>query len=438
MPRLDVELTSSRGDGTWTWRKAGARQPKGEIAESLLPPSSKVGDVLRVEAEQLLDGIEITAVLPPKGERVERFERIELKGRPAPEQLVSTSLAPKGRGAREARRRGRDGDERRSRGDAERQSRGQQRRTQRPAPPPLPERPKPKRLRPLRRHRDAVLESLETEFRPIAEQVLKGGVPAVRQALDAQNAQNREAGRPEVAGDELIAIAERLLPQLRAAEWRDRADAALKILDEIDLRDLRSVVVASDAGRDEESRALGQQLKEALARRVEEEHQSWLGELTELLDAERIVRALRVSSRPPKAGVPLPSAIAERMATLASAAMTAEITTERWTMLLDALSFSPVRNSVKPAALPDPVPDALLDAVRAVADRLPHIVEVFGIDPASVPKQAKRRPGQGAPRRQRKNPSAEQTPEPPAEPTSEPSAEQSEEITGAGEDQPVE
>ena len=87
MPRLEVELTSARPDGTWTWRKAGARQPKGEVDAALVPDGAKVGDVLRVEADVLVDGIDITAVLPPKGERKDRFERIEIKGRPAPENL---------------------------------------------------------------------------------------------------------------------------------------------------------------------------------------------------------------------------------------------------------------------------------------------------------------------------------------------------------------
>src|SRR6187549_2291193 len=125
MPRLEVELTSARPDGTWTWRKAGARQPKGEVEAALLPDGAKVGDVLRVEADVLVDGIDITSVLPPKGERKDRFERIEITGRPAPEQLVSTTLAPRrerssrgegrDRGGRDRDGRDRDG---RGRGDA--------------------------------------------------------------------------------------------------------------------------------------------------------------------------------------------------------------------------------------------------------------------------------------------------------------------------------
>ncbi len=82
MPRrIDVELTSTREDGTWTWRAAGARQPKGELDGGLLPTGSKVGDVVRAEADFDVDGITVVAVLPPKGERKEA-ERLEIIGPP--------------------------------------------------------------------------------------------------------------------------------------------------------------------------------------------------------------------------------------------------------------------------------------------------------------------------------------------------------------------
>ena len=49
MPRrIDIELTSSRDDDTWTWRAAGAKAPKGSVAARLLPEGTKVGDVLKV------------------------------------------------------------------------------------------------------------------------------------------------------------------------------------------------------------------------------------------------------------------------------------------------------------------------------------------------------------------------------------------------------
>ena len=55
--RMDIELTSSRDDGSWTWRKAGARQPKGSLDGSLLWAGAAVGDVVKAECENLLDGI---------------------------------------------------------------------------------------------------------------------------------------------------------------------------------------------------------------------------------------------------------------------------------------------------------------------------------------------------------------------------------------------
>ncbi len=68
MPRrIDVELTSRKDDGTWTWRAAGARQPKGELDGRLLSPGAKVGDVLRAEADFDIEGITVTVVALAQG-----------------------------------------------------------------------------------------------------------------------------------------------------------------------------------------------------------------------------------------------------------------------------------------------------------------------------------------------------------------------------------
>ena len=97
-----------------------------------------------------------------------------------------------------------------------------------------------------------------------------------------------------------------MLPQVRAAEWRDRADAALADVDEIDLRDLRSVVGADDAARDEESRAIASQLREALTTRVEKEHSAWLDEIGTALDEARIVRRAPAEHTPAQGRRSLP------------------------------------------------------------------------------------------------------------------------------------
>ena len=64
--RIDIELTSTRDDGSWTWRAAGAREPKGSVPGDLLPAGAPVGDVLKVEIEGYLDGVEVVAVIPAR------------------------------------------------------------------------------------------------------------------------------------------------------------------------------------------------------------------------------------------------------------------------------------------------------------------------------------------------------------------------------------
>ena len=226
--------------------------------------------------------------------------------------------------------------------------------------------PKAKRLRAGRTHRKAALELLPPEEQVIAEQILRGGVPAVRQAVDKMNEQARADGRPEVKPDALMAVAERLLPALRTAEWRDKAESAVADIDELDLRDLRSVVVAADTGaKDDETRALAAQVREGLARRVDQEQAAWLAEISETLTDGRVVRALRLSSRPPKAGAPLPAELATRLADAASAALTADTMVDRWATVLDALSFSPVRLTVAPASKPETPSPELVAAIRS-------------------------------------------------------------------------
>ncbi len=106
MPRIDIELTSSRPDGTWTWRAAGARQPKGVLEGSVLYQGAKVGDVLKAEADFDLDGINVTSVVPPKAKKAAP-EVLPLLGSGKEEALVTHSpIKPE----REGGDRGRRGD----------------------------------------------------------------------------------------------------------------------------------------------------------------------------------------------------------------------------------------------------------------------------------------------------------------------------------------
>lgn len=432
--RIEVELTSARDDGSWTWRAAGAREPRGVVDAGLLPSGAKVGDVMRAEADFDLDGVTILSVTTKQDKKRNEPERIEIIGPPRrDDQLVTSTLTSRAGGDRRGSRDrgdrgprpdsgargdrpggpGRPGGERGDRGQRtdrpdrkpregerdrgkdrpDRAARTAERRPPR-ARPDEPAKPKAKRLRPGRVHRAAVLEELPPEHRPIAEQVLAGDIPAVRQAIDKENATRKAAGQPTINGAELLALAEKLRPSLRTAEWRDRAEAAMSDVDEIDLRDLRSVVVAGDsAARDDDTRALATQLRDALSKRVEAEQAAWLADLTTALDAGRVVRALRLSSRPPKAGVMLDPALISRLAESAGASLTAEAPADRWAAVLDATAFSPVRLTVTPHSRPETPSDELIASIKKLASRLPQVAAAFGIEVTDAPRsRAGRRP----------------------------------------------
>jgi hypothetical protein len=433
--RIEIELTSARDDGTWTWRAAGAREPRGVLDAALLGERAKVGDVLRVDAEFEIDGIVITAVLPPKSPRAEP-ERLEVIGSPRDIPPVTSTLLPKGE------RRGRDRDGDRPRRDDDRpRERGRERRREgertpraerapreRPSRPPrseraprapersttpstAPARPRPKRLQPKRVHRDAVLESLAPEQRPVAEQVLLGGLPAVRQAVEDQNAQARASGQPPIRADALLAMAEELLPRLKAAEWLDRAEAAVARVDEIGLRDLRAIVVGAEGvARDEDTRALASTLRDALQRRSEAQREAWLLEIAQSLDEGRVVRALRTSSRPPEPGTMFPPDMATRLTEAAGGAMAADVAPDRWAAVLEAVVTSPVRKTVEPRALPAEPNEALLAAARQAAPRVPALAALLGIE----------RPSVGAAGRPTRPPQPSRPPRPVAAPAAEP------------------
>lgn len=442
---------------------------------ALVPATASVGDILRVEADAHLDGLDIVTVFEPKPERPEP-DRLELLGREVG-ALVTTRLASKksrrrlesdtsgdGEGDGRPDRRGRkrrsdqprqdrrdeggpggdrrtrdgkgdrrkDGDGRKDRdrgkdldrrkdGDGGRDrdrrkdgdrgksrdrrkdgdggkdrdggkgrdrkgasDRDRSRRRDRPERDRAerPAQPRPKRLKPKRIHRRAALDALPADQHPLAEEVLRGGVPGVRQAIGRMNKKAKAEGLPPIKADPLIALAERMAPRLKAAEWRDRAEAAWAGIDEIDLRDIRSVIVAADrAARTEETRALAENLRTGLAARVEAEHRQWLDELAATMADGRTVRALRLSSRPPKAGSPLPPDMAERLAQSAAESLGPEESQARWAAVVDAVAFSPVRTQVSPTGIPERPGEPLLAAVRKVADRVPQIAGLFGIEP---------------------------------------------------------
>jgi hypothetical protein len=127
-------------------------------------------------------------------------------------------------------------------------------------------------------------------------------------------------------------------------------------------------------------------VRTGLASRVDREHQAWLLDVTSALDEDRVVRALRLSSRPPKAGSPLPSSLLDRLATTAASGLTAETSQDRWATVLDAVSLSPVHARVVPEGLPEKPGDELLNTVRKLSMSVPDIAKAFGVEPTPAPR----------------------------------------------------
>ncbi len=396
--RIDIELTSQTGDGSWTWRAAGARQPKGTVDGALVPAGEQVGAVLRADVDITLEGIEILSLAVTKPVRSpEKTEgRIEVKGTPKRAPDVSVVLAP-GSGKRprdDGERRERRGGGRRNGapgGDAgPREERGERDRARVGSGPRRPGGRRPgdtegrgaRGDRPVTPtstvHRNAMLAALRPEQIPVAEQLLRGGLQAVRQAIEAQNTAAKAARKPPVASDALMAMADELLPAVRLADWKDRASVAQSAGKDYRLRELRAVVTASrTVNLDDEARATAKALQESLDQRTTALREEWLARITNALNDGRVLQAVEASIRPPEPGTRCPAELAVRLAGAAGEAMTAELPPEEWMRLLDAVVASPVRRTVKPAGIPDD--EVARQAARHAAGSVPALAKLLGL-----------------------------------------------------------
>ncbi len=445
--RIDIELTSARSDGSFTWRAAGAREPKGLLAGSILPPGAAVGDEFKVEVDQMIDGIEVLSVV--KGREKASPDLLELLPSDKPFEAVIETRArrDRGGGGRDRRDdrggRGRDGkrrDDRPPRGDRDRDGAGRggrdrdgagrggrerdgagrddkaragrtpdggRPRRDRPhfdPPPEIPLRPKPKRLRPGKTHRNEVLAALPEDQRPIAEVALQG-MAAVRTRLAEENQKLVEAGKPVMPEAGVTKMAEELLPKLRVADWLDRAEAAQRQMDHLDLRDLRSVVAAGAdpiVARDESTRSIATELQAALVRKQEEELALWLEDVAAALGVGRVIRALRLSSQPPKAGFMFPPDLAHRLATAATESLQPDDSPDRWAAVMEAAAFSPVRSLVVPTTPPSEINDDLRKTALRLGPLLPQMAALLGVEvPPGTPKPKPLRPQYGKDRKDR-------------------------------------
>jgi len=427
--RIEIEITSLNGEVA-TWRAAGAKLPKGVLNVALVPGGPVIGNVYRADIEQYMEGIEVLSVMAPKTASPidPRHERIELipSAKQGPDVVVT--YAPKGRGG--ARREGgRDDGPRRDRpprrDGAEgrpRPSDGTKRPTSRPDAKERsgasgasgergPRGPRTERGgRPERggrtdrhggpsqppvttTHRNALLATLSPEQLPVAEQLLRGGMPAVRAAVAEQNKNASAQGRPTIDAGTIDRIAEDLLGRTNLAMWKDRAAGAIGAGRELRLRDLRAVVTsAKTVSLDDEARAQLKELQAALTARLDHLRTQWNEKLEAAIGSSNVKEALTLVARPPDMSTRVSADIAAKVVAITSAALTAELDPTTWKEIVELTADTSIRRNVKPVGIPE---DESCKAVAVHnAGAIPELAKLLGmrVPPPPPPTKIVRRP----------------------------------------------
>ncbi len=393
--RIEIEITSINGEVA-TWRAAGAKLPKGSLATSLLPSGTSAGAEFRADVEQNMEGVEILAVLPVKsaspldlrGERI----TIVAKAPTGPDiQVTYASKGGKGRRDGDGPRGRRDGDDARPRRD-DKGSRGPRAggpagegadKGGRPARPrtndrrgPRPERPVGPPL--LTVHRNAFLATLNPEQLPVAEQLLRGGLPAVRTAVAEQNKTATAQGRTTVNADAIDRIATDLLGKANLAMWKDRAAGAQSAGRDLRLRDLRPVVTsAKTVSLDEEARAMLKDLQAQLTAQIDVLSTEWLAKIATAIETKNALEALTLAARPPEFRMQVASESAAAIAALASESLNETLAPAQWIVLVQAAVASPMHRTIKPSGIP--ADDACRNEAIKVAGAVPELAKLLGM-----------------------------------------------------------
>ncbi len=275
---------------------------------------------------------------------------------------------------------------------AERPSRGP--RTDRPGRPSRPERPTGPSGPPMTTtHRNALLATLSPEQLPVAEQLLRGGMPAVRTAVAEQNKNATAQGRPTIDATTIDRIAEELLGKTNLALWKDRAAGAAGAGRELRLRDLRAVVTsAKTVSLDEEARAQLKELQVALTARLEHLRTQWNERLDAAVNSKNVKEALSLVARPPDMSTRVSADMAAKVVAIASEALTAEQDPTLWKEIVTLTIDTSIRRNVKPVGIPND------DSCKAMAihnaGAIPELAKLLGmrVPPPPPPTRILRRP----------------------------------------------
>jgi hypothetical protein len=242
-------------------------------------------------------------------------------------------------------------------------------------------------------YRNALLATLSPEQLPVAEQLLRGGMPAVRTAVAEQNKNAAAQGRPTIDPTTIDRIAEELLSKTNLALWRDRAAGAIGAGRELRLRDLRAVVTsAKTVSLDEESRAQLKELQASLTTRLDTLRTQWNEKLESALASKNVPEALRLVARPPDMSTRVSADIAARVVAMTSEALGAEQDGAQWRQIVTLAAETSIRRNVKPQGIPNDEESRVVALKNAGA--IPELAKLLGmkVPPPPPPTRAPRRP----------------------------------------------
>jgi hypothetical protein len=242
-------------------------------------------------------------------------------------------------------------------------------------------------------HRNALLATLSPEQLPVAEQLLRGGMPSVRAAVAEQNKNATAQGRPTIDPTTIDRIAEELLGKTNLALWKDRAAGAIGAGRELRLRDLRAVVTsAKTVSLDEEARAQQKELQVALSARLEHLRTQWNERLEAAVNSKNVKEALGLVARPPDMSTRVSAEMAAKVVALTSEALTADTNPTLWNEIVTLTVDTSIRRNVKPVGIPDDESSKALAIHNAGA--IPELAKLLGmkVPPPPPPTRIVRRP----------------------------------------------
>jgi hypothetical protein len=234
---------------------------------------------------------------------------------------------------------------------------------------------------------------LSPEQLPVAEQLLRGGMPAVRAAVELQNKNASSQGRPTVDPTTIDRIAEDLLKTTNLALWKDRAGGAIGAGRELRLRDLRAVVTsAKTVSLDDEARTQLRELQGALTARVEHLRTQWNEKLEAAITSKNVKEALGLVARPPDVSTRVSADAAGRVVALVSETLSAELDPKVWNEIVELTADTSIRRNVKPLGIPSDESSRSVAVHNAGA--IPELAKLLGmkVPPPPPPTRIVRRP----------------------------------------------